>query len=214
MIISPVNCFSKPKYFLKKPPLNFSGGYKDIFEKEDKKFFDNHLDGLIKSSKEGLYNISKKVVVDGVPARLTIYQNKNYVLKSKDGKIKAVMEIFNSGEPCKNCDNKFYSDNIGNISILLLYSKGSGGGKFLIKEAVKKSLQLGYDGRVTVFASTINKQAGNPIPFYEKMGFKAFKDDLQELIERKMDEFDNEENALVPQYTNMYLDENRIKDYL
>ena len=35
------------------------------------------IDELIKTSKGGLYNFSKKVEVDGIPARLTIYQNKN-----------------------------------------------------------------------------------------------------------------------------------------
>ena len=201
MRTNPISFYSYSKPAPKKQKLSFLGGYKDVRGDYERNMFERHLDRLIRDLKDSPFYIPKKVIVKGKPANLTICKNGTYILKSEDEDIKAVMSLASTKKPLIDCDNEFYS-------------KGNGAGRFLIKEAVKKSVEMGFGGRVTVFASNINEHAGNPIPFYEKMGFKAFSNNLQAIIERNMNNFDQQGFYPMPAHANMYLDEKRIKDYL
>ena len=215
MRILPVNLNPFPKRTPRKQNLNFLGGYKDIRGEYEREMFERRLDGLIRNLKDNRLHIPKRVIVKGKPANLTVCKNGTYILQSEDDDIKAVMAIVSSTKPLVDCDSEYYSKNIGYMFIDVIYSKGNGAGSFLVKEAVKKSKEMGFDGRLTVFASNINQNAGNPIPFYEKMGFKAFNSSLQEIIERNLNK---EKDAfglnMMPTHANMYLDEKKIKDYL
>ena len=195
--------------------INFEGGFKDITGEKERKAFEKHLDEYISKSKMGFFSGKKQdVKVGDYSAQLSVYKNRNYVLSSKNNQIKAVMAAFPFVDYCTNKVNDFYSKNKGAISILLLFSKGKGAGSFLVKEAVKRSKEMGFDGRVVLMASAIEKEAGCPVPFYHKLGFVANSKNEQKEVEKGMKDFYEKGVYTGPYCVDMHLDENRIKDFL
>ncbi|MDD3420265.1 MAG: hypothetical protein PHE78_06660 [Candidatus Gastranaerophilales bacterium] len=87
-----------------------------------------------------------------------------------------------------------------------------GVGTELLKAAVKESDRLGYKGRDYLNASTTNPQAGSPVPFYYKFGFRSAKKCYNEMIA------DSIKNCKkIPEEceaTTMFLPEDRIKEIL
>lgn len=196
--------------------LNFEGGYKDIVDIREKIWFESCLDGYIRNAIKNsfFFHGTKYIKAGEKTAKLRIYKNKNYVLTSSDNKIKAVMEIFCDKHTQDEIEDDFYSKNKGAVKILLLFSKGEGAGTALIKEAVKKSFIQGFGGRVILLASSLNKASGCPVPFYYKLGFKAANAERQQDIEKGMEHYNRTGFYTGPIYSVMYLDKERIKDYL
>ncbi len=67
--------------------------------------------------------------------------------------------------------------------INILYSYEKGAGTKLVQEAVKKSFENGFDGRVLLNACCIDKKT-SPLAFYYKLGFRSIDSKTNELIEK------------------------------
>ncbi len=209
--INPVTySYSRPK--IQKPAFL---GYKDIKSDEDKILFDkilrlhiNHNSTLATSCKKEAVN------VNGNKLTLVSYDNGFYVLKSGIGDIKATMSLGIQESKTKGCLSDFYSDNNGAVQIKGLYSKGNGAGKEMIRQAVKKSFELGYEGRVIIFACNIFEKAGSPIPFYNKLGFRAFYPEEQSRIDKEIQRYEKTGKDIDIEGVFMYLDPEKIKEYL
>lgn len=216
MKITPIiNSITYNNPFNNRKNVNFEGGYKDIADEKERKAFEKHLDEYISKSKRGLFSGKKQdVKVGDYNAQLFVYYNRNYVLSSKSNQIKAVMSAFPFVNYCTNRVNDFYSKNKGALSILLLFSKGKGAGSYLVKEAVKRSKEMGFDGRVVLMASAIEQSAGCPVPFYHKLGFVANSKKEQKEVEKGMKDFYEKGVYTGPHCVDMHLDENRIQDFL
>ncbi len=195
---------------------NFKGGYKDIAGEYGRNEFDAKVNNMIKNYRRAcpffLPEI-REVEIDGTKAKLEIYKDKYYVLTSKNNRIKAAMKVINN-EDVFECNNDFYSKNNGTAEIALIYSKGHNAGKFLIKEAVKRSFDMGYGGRVSLFACTVNYDAGSPVPFYHKMGFRGTDFNTEKQIEDAIEKSKITGLYRGPDELNMYLDPERINDYI
>lgn len=217
MKITPININSITyKFPVKKGKnINFEGGYKDISDEKERKAFEKHLDEYINQSKKGFFSGKKQdVKVGSYNAQLSVYKNRNFVLSSRNNQIKAIMAAFPFVDYCTNKVNDFYSKNKSAFSIVLLFSKGKGAGSFLVKEAVKRSKEMGFDGRVVLFASAIEQSAGCPVPFYHKLGFVANSKKEQKAVEKGMKDFYEKGVYTGPNCVDMHLDENRIQDFL
>ncbi len=193
---------------------NFKGGYKDLKTEEEKFVFDKTLEysaALYKTLSE--YK-ERTIDLNGEKLILSSDNDGFYMLKSQNGDIRATMTTMKRECKTEDCDNDFYSKNNGTIEISLLFSKGGGAGSQMIKEAVKKSFEMGYEGRVILTADNITKSIGSPIPFYYKMGFKAYCSEKQEYIEKEMKKY--KETGIFNQNDEiqMYLGPERIKEYL
>ena len=218
MQIGKINSFSyyKPYYCpaLKNSVPNFKAGYRDIANEWDKIIFDRTLEMQESMYKKSQGLKEKTVYLNGDVLTLTPYRNGFYILKSQDGDIKATMKTEEQDCKTENCQNDFYSKNNGAVKIALLFAKGNGAGSYMIKEAVKRSMKKGYRGRVILEATNVFDSTGSPIPFYYKAGFKAFDAKSQEYIERTMEEYERtgfyEQDGTI----DMYLDPDRIEDYL
>ena len=93
--------------------------------------------------------------------------------------------------------------------------KGStGAGTQMIREAVRMSNEMGYDGRVTLHAEIINKSVGTPVPFYYKLGFKATSAEIQALIEQAMAIYEQTGVYNGPTGASMYLPMDVVKNIL
>ncbi len=193
--------------------VNFKAGYKDIKQKEEKAIFDSTLD-LCASAYEVPSFKEEIVDIQGEKYKLTTFDEGFYILKGTDDDIKATMKTIETKCKTEDCDNEFYSNNKGAIEISLLFSKGKGAGSFMLKEAVKRSFEKGYEGRVILNAMVINEAVGSPIPFYYKMGFKAYDTEVQSYIESKMEEYKKTQTYIQKQGTPMYLAPERINDFL
>lgn len=209
----------KNNYRLNPDRLPFGAGYKDIVDiSERKKFNDTLYQEYGRTVNLSFFNfrLPKPVTINGIPYKLETFKNREkqgFALLSKDSEIKAVMRTIKTNYPLK-WDNSFYSENKDRLEITWLISKGEGAGEYLIKEAVKKSQELGCEGRVSVYASKINEGAGYPEPFYYKMGFRAVIPKKQKELEEAMKIYEKTGKYNGPDGILMYLDENRIKEYL
>ena len=217
MKISPININSIKynNYVQNRKNINFEGGYKDIVDEWERKNFEKHLNEYIEKSKTGWFSGKKQdVKVGDYNAQMSIFKNRNYVLSSKSNQIKAVMSGFPFYDYCARKTDDFYSKNKGAFSIVILFSKGKGAGSFLVKEAVKKSKEMGFDGRVVLFASALEKAAGCPVPFYHKLGFVANSKKEQTAVEKGMKNFYETGIYNGPECVDMHLAQDRIKDFL
>ena len=100
------------------------------------------------------------------------------------------------------------------LTIGTLESTGGGLGTKAIKEAVKLSKRIGQGGRLTLAAFQINSQKGNPIPFYNKLGFKSMDPKEQLEIERGMKDFYNKGEYTGPKVALMYLPMDKVNEIL
>ncbi len=199
------------------PPLkrmNFAGGYKDLKEKDEKYIFDRTLDLCASFYKMPDFK-EESVEINGEKLKLTTFSDGFYMLKSSNDEVMATMKTLDRTEKTSKCDNDFYSENKGAVEISLIFSKGKGMGSFLVKEAVKRSVEKGYEGRIILDAGIINRSIGSPIPFYYKIGFKAYDTEAQKCIEKKMRDYDETKTFVqgekeIP----MYLAPEKIKDFL
>lgn len=91
---------------------------------------------------------------------------------------------------------------------------GTGAGTQMIREAVRMSNEMGYDGRVTLQAEIINKSVGTPVPFYSKLGFKATSAETQALIEQAMTIYEQTGVYNGPTGASMYLPMDVVKHIL
>lgn len=96
------------------------------------------------------------------------------------------------------------------INILRSHKKGIGVGTKLVQEAVKKSFELGYDGRVVINAISIDGKT-SPLAFYYKLGFRSIDDKTNKMIEKYI-----KKNKTIPQdkSTSMYLPKENIASLL
>lgn len=93
-------------------------------------------------------------------------------------------------------------------------SSGGGMGTEAIKQAVKLSREIGQEGRVYLHASVINAQKGTPVPFYNKLGFKAFDCKFESEIEKGMQELAKTGKYTGPKDVLMYLPVDKIEKFL
>ena len=156
-------------------------------------------------------------MVGDIPAKLQIYKNKNYVLTSEDGKIKAVMVMLSNEERCRKSYDGFFYDKEENeepLWIDILFSRGNGAGTFLIKEAVKKVLKKAKKGQVAVCAGELSKETGSSIPFYYNLGFRSSVKSREEGLEMTMENYNKTGVYKGYDHAYMYLDEEKAKKFL
>lgn len=153
--------------------------------------------------------------VNGENRVLKIVDGMQYSLFSKEGKKLGEMEVGIDSIEQLWCESDFYKKSKKpSLAINRLYSKSPGMGSFFIKEAVKKSNQMGYRGRVITYALDIEPERGTPVPFYYKKGFCAFKPEIQKKIELGMENLKNYGEYTGPKTALMYLPQEKIAQYL
>lgn len=168
------------------------------------------------------------VKVNGQNIPTHVQQNANgiYTLVDDSGNTYAVMTTHSKGGGSMVFDKiDGYTDSSDGFNIIKstldiesLNSstpKGStGAGTQMIREAVRMSNEMGYDGRVTLQAEIINKSVGTPVPFYSKLGFKATSAETQALIEQAMAIYEQTGVYNGPTGASMYLPMDVVKHIL
>ena len=168
------------------------------------------------------------VKVNGQNIQTHVQQNANgiYTLVDDSGNTYAVMTTHSKGGGSMVFDKiDGYTDSSNGFNIIKstldiesLNSstpKGStGAGTQMIREAVRMSNEMGYDGRVTLHAEIINKSVGTPVPFYSKLGFKATSAETQALIEQAMAIYEQTGVYNGPAGASMYLPMDVVKNIL
>ena len=168
------------------------------------------------------------VKVNGQNIPTHVQQNANgiYTLVDDSGNTYAVMTTHSKGGGSMVFDKiDGYTDSSDGFNIIKstldiesLNSstpKGStGAGTQMIREAVRMSNEMGYDGRVTLQAEIINESVGTPVPFYSKLGFKATSAETQALIEQAMAIYEQTGVYNGPAGASMYLPMDVVKHIL
>ena len=211
MKILPINDRLNKKYSC--PKIQNNKGFTGLHRINNAEF-NELLDYIVNSKQKSAGGKKQEIKINGIPTTYTIIDERDYVLKSKDNQIKAYMNVVPVKKFHFEYSNKFYTKNSGAVSIEMFLSKGNGAGSFLIKEAVKLSKKLGFDGRVVVYASPMGKSANTPIPFYHKMGFRASTKYDEERIEKAIREYNKTGIYTQPLTAAMYLDEKYINRYI
>lgn len=94
------------------------------------------------------------------------------------------------------------------INALDSNQKYKGVGTELVKEVVRKSNEMGFDGHVCLNTTTVNPKLGSPVPFYYKLGFESSELHKQIAIEKAM-----KNNQKIPAFcesSTMFLNEESI----
>ena len=168
------------------------------------------------------------VKVNGQNIPTHVQQNANgiYTLVDDSGNTYAVMTTHSKGGGSMVFDKiDGYTDSSDGFNIIKstldieslnsTTPKGStGAGTQMIREAVRMSNEMGYDGRVTLQAEIINKSVGTPVPFYSKLGFKATSAETQALIEQAMAIYEQTGVYKGPTGASMYLPMDVVKHIL
>ena len=168
------------------------------------------------------------VKVNGQNIQTHVQQNANgiYTLVDDSGNTYAVMTTHSKGGGSMVFDEiDGYTDSSNGFNIIKstldieslnsTTPKGStGAGTQMIREAVRMSNEMGYDGRVTLQAEIINKSVGTPVPFYSKLGFKATSAETQALIEQAMAIYEQTGVYNGPAGASMYLPMDVVKHIL
>lgn len=168
------------------------------------------------------------VKVNGQNIPTHVQQNANgiYTLVDDSGNTYAVMTTHSKGGGSMVFDKiDGYTDSSNGFNIIKstldieslnsTTPKGStGAGTQMIREAVRMSNEMGYDGRVTLQAEIINKSVGTPVPFYSKLGFKATSAETQALIEQAMAIYEQTGVYNGPAGASMYLPMDVVKHIL
>ena len=168
------------------------------------------------------------VKVNGQNIPTHVQQNANgiYTLVDDSGNTYAVMTTHSKGGGSMVFDKiDGYTDSSDGFNIIKstldieslnsTTPKGStGAGTQMIREAVRMSNEMGYDGRVTLQAEIINKSVGTPVPFYSKLGFKATSAETQALIEQAMAIYEQTGVYNGPAGASMYLPMDVVKHIL
>ena len=168
------------------------------------------------------------VKVNGQNIPTHVQQNANgiYTLVDDSGNTYAVMTTHSKGGGSMVFDKiDGYTDSSNGFNIIKstldieslnsTTPKGStGAGTQMIREAVRMSNEMGYDGRVTLQAEIINKSVGTPVPFYSKLGFKATSAETQALIEQAMAIYEQTGVYNGPTGASMYLPMDVVKNIL
>lgn len=168
------------------------------------------------------------VKVNGQNIQTHVQQNANgiYTLVDDRGNTYAVMTTHSNGGGSMAFDKiDGYTDSSDGFNIIKstldieslnsTTPKGStGAGTQMIREAVRMSNEMGYDGRVTLQAEIINKSVGTPVPFYSKLGFKATSAETQALIEQAMAIYEQTGVYNGPTGASMYLPMDVVKNIL
>lgn len=168
------------------------------------------------------------VKVNGQNIQTHVQQNANgiYTLVDDSGNTYAVMTTHSKGGGSMVFDEiDGYTDSSDGFNIIKstldieslnsTTPKGStGAGTQMIREAVRMSNEMGYDGRVTLQAEIINKSVGTPVPFYYKLGFKATSAETQALIEQAMAIYEQTGVYNGPTGASMYLPMDVVKHIL
>lgn len=168
------------------------------------------------------------VKVNGQNIQTHVQQNANgiYTLVDDSGNTYAVMTTHSNGGGSMVFDKiDGYTDSSDGFNIIKstldieslnsTTPKGStGAGTQMIREAVRMSNEMGYDGRVTLQAEIINKSVGTPVPFYSKLGFKATSAETQALIEQAMAIYEQTGVYNGPAGASMYLPMDVVKNIL
>lgn len=168
------------------------------------------------------------VKVNGQNIQTHVQQNANgiYTLVDDRGNTYAVMTTHSKGGGSMAFDKiDGYTDSSNGFNIIKstldieslnsTTPKGStGAGTQMIREAVRMSNEMGYDGRVTLQAEIINKSVGTPVPFYSKLGFKATSAETQALIEQAMAIYEQTGVYNGPTGASMYLPMDVVKNIL
>ena len=168
------------------------------------------------------------VKVNGQNIQTHVQQNANgiYTLVDDSGNTYAVMTTHSKGGGSMVFDKiDGYTDSSDGFNIIKstldieslnsTTPKGStGAGTQMIREAVRMSNEMGYDGRVTLQAEIINKSVGTPVPFYSKLGFKATSAETQALIEQAMAIYEQTGVYNGPAGASMYLPMDVVKNIL
>lgn len=168
------------------------------------------------------------VKVNGQNIQTHVQQNANgiYTLVDDRGNTYAVMTTHSNGGGSMAFDKiDGYTDSSDGFNIIKstldieslnsTTPKGStGAGTQMIREAVRMSNEMGYDGRVTLHAEIINKSVGTPVPFYSKLGFKATSAETQALIEQAMAIYEQTGVYNGPAGASMYLPMDVVKNIL
>lgn len=168
------------------------------------------------------------VKVNGQNIPTHVQQNANgiYTLVDDSGNTYAVMTTHSKGGGSMVFDKiDGYTDSSNGFNIIKstldieslnsTTPKGStGAGTQMIREAVRMSNEMGYDGRVTLHAEIINKSVGTPVPFYSKLGFKATSAETQALIEQAMAIYEQTGVYNGPAGASMYLPMDVVKHIL
>lgn len=168
------------------------------------------------------------VKVNGQNIPTHVQQNANgiYTLVDDSGNTYAVMTTHSKGGGSMVFDKiDGYTDSSDGFNIIKstldieslnsTTPKGStGAGTQMIREAVRMSNEMGYDGRVTLQAEIINKSVGTPVPFYSKLGFKATSAETQALIEQAMAIYEQTGVYNGPAGASMYLPMDVVKNIL
>ena len=168
------------------------------------------------------------VKVNGQNIQTHVQQNANgiYTLVDDSGNTYAVMTTHSKGGGSMVFDEiDGYTDSSDGFNIIKstldieslnsTTPKGStGAGTQMIREAVRMSNEMGYDGRVTLQAEIINKSVGTPVPFYSKLGFKATSAETQALIEQAMAIYEQTGVYNGPTGASMYLPMDVVKNIL
>lgn len=168
------------------------------------------------------------VKVNGKNIQTHVQQNANgiYTLVDDSGNTYAVMTTHSKGGGSMVFDKiDGYTDSSDGFNIIKstldieslnsTTPKGStGAGTQMIREAVRMSNEMGYDGRVTLQAEIINKSVGTPVPFYSKLGFKATSAETQALIEQAMAIYEQTGVYNGPAGASMYLPMDVVKNIL
>jgi len=103
-----------------------------------------------------------------------------------------------------------YYKGVRNLCVNTLFSFEKGVGTKLMQEAVRLSQKMGCEGRVMLTASALGSNATTPVPFYSKLGFKAFNQVLQNEIEAAMEAYKTTGTYDGPDDTVMYLPKENI----
>ena len=168
------------------------------------------------------------VKVNGQNIPTHVQQNANgiYTLVNDSGNTYAVMTTHSKGGGSMVFDKiDGYTDSSDGFNIIKstldieslnsTTPKGStGAGTQMIREAVRMSNEMGYDGRVTLHAEIINKSVGTPVPFYSKLGFRATSAETQALIEQAMAIYEQTGVYNGPTGASMYLPMDVVKNIL
>ena len=188
----------------------------------------NQTDTANPVSNVELANKQCSVKVNGQNIQTHVQQNANgiYTLVDDSGNTYAVMTTHSKGGGSMVFDKiDGYTDSSNGFNIIKstldieslnsTTPKGStGAGTQMIREAVRMSNEMGYDGRVTLQAEIINKSVGTPVPFYSKLGFKATSAETQALIEQAMAIYEQTGVYNGPAGASMYLPMDVIKNIL
>lgn len=168
------------------------------------------------------------VKVNGQNIPTHVQQNANgiYTLVDDSGNTYAVMTTHSKGGGSMAFDKiDGYTDSSDGFNIIKSTldieslnsstpKSSTGAGTQMIREAVRMSNEMGYDGRVTLQAEIINKSVGTPVPFYSKLGFKATSAETQALIEQAMAIYEQTGVYNGPTGASMYLPMDVVKNIL